>query len=224
MRDFLPPLLRTIPDTEEFPFQWPPRYNIAPTQMVLTVHHDAEAPTALVEPLRWGLVPFWAKDLSIGNRMINARSETAAEKPSFRAAMKRRRCLIPADGYYEWQKVGSKKQPFYIHHAEDRTFAMAGLYEENTKASEDGSPVRTCTILTTAANSVTGRVHERMPCIIEAEDVEQWLDPDNDDSQEVSSLLRPAAEEAMTMHAVDRAVGNVRNEGPSLIRPVASDA
>ena len=221
LRDWHQELLIPPVTEEEFPFQWPPpRFNIAPTMDVVCVLKDAEVPEVRVPVLhRWGLVPFWADDLSIGNRMINARAETVAEKPSFRAAFKRRRCLIPADGYYEWKKEAGGKQPYYIHDP-DGVIAMAGLWEENTKASGDGSGVRTCTIITTSANSMTGQVHDRMPVIIESADQESWLDPTNDDTDALQELLVPAQEERLAMHPVGRAVGNVRNQGEDLIRPL----
>ena len=222
LRDWHQELLIPPVTEDMFPFDWPPaNYNIAPTTDVVCVYVDAEVPQVRVPILqRWGLVPFWADDLSIGNRMINARSETVADKPSFRSAMKRRRCLIPADGYYEWKKLGKTKQPYYIHDP-DSVIAMAGLWEENTKASPDGSPIRTCTIITTRANSMTGQVHDRMPVIIEPDDQTEWLDPANDDVESLQQLFEPAQDERLAMHPVPRAVGNVRNKGPHLIQPIA---
>lgn len=207
-----------IMDEETFPFQWPPRYNIAPTQGVPCIYRDAETETPVVDIHRWGLVPFWADDIAIGNRMINARSETAAEKPSFRAAFKRRRCLIPASGYYEWKREGGVKQPYYIHPPDDAVVHFAGLWEENTKAT--GEPVRTCTILTTRANSVTGRVHDRMPVIIEPDDQPKWVDPTFDDRDELQALMEPAVEEAFDLHPVDRRVGSPKNDDARMIEPI----
>ena len=214
-QSFLPKL-----EPESFLFEWPPRYNIAPTQDVACVYQDGESGLRLVEPYRWGLLPFWAKEFSIGARMINARSETVHEKPSFRNAFKRRRCLIPASGYFEWAKTADGKQPHFLHPADRPVLAMAGLWEENSKVTQDGSSIRTCTVITTTANSVTGRVHDRMPVVLDADDFDVWLDPDHDDVDSLRSPLRPAADDAITSHPVDRAVGNVRNQGPKLVQPV----
>lgn len=210
---FLPQL-----GSDVFPFEWPPQYNIAPTQDVLCVYQDAETSLRLIEPYRWGLLPFWAKEMSMGARMINARSETVAEKPAFRAAFKRRRCLIPASGYYEWAKTANGKQPYLLHPANETVFVMAGLWEENSKVTDTDSPLRTCTILTTSANSVTSRVHDRMPVCIAQDDFEKWLDPRYEDAADLKGLLVPAADDFFQLRAVDRAVGNVRNQGPELIR------
>ena len=224
LRDWTQQLMLPPVTEDDFPFQWPPQYNIAPTMEVMTVFRDHEVgKTPIVFPHRWGLVPFWADDVKIGNRMINARSETAFEKPAFRAAFKRRRCLIPADGYYEWKKTSDGKQPYYIHDAGDRVIAMAGLWEENHKVNPSGDPLRTCTILTTSANSITGQVHDRMPVVIGDDDFDAWLDPDNNDTQSLRALMKPAADDAMTLHAVTKSVGNVRNQGPGLIRPLGND-
>lgn len=149
------------------------RYNIAPTQDVLTVR--------LVEQKRqpaivcWGLMPFWANDPKIGNRLINARSEEAAKKPSFRAAMKTRRCLIPAASFFEWEKIGKAKRPYYFTSADDNPFAFAGLWERWSKG--DGEPIESCTILTTAANELVKPYHDRMPVILSPGDYDAWLDP-----------------------------------------------
>ena len=155
-----------------------PRFNIAPTQQVAVISNRDPKALSL---MKWGLVPSWAKDPKIGNRMINARSETAAEKPSFRTAFKRRRCLIPADGYYEWSKQGKKKVPMYIRHREREIFAFAGLWE--SWKSADGSWLNTCTILTTEANEHIRPVHHRMTVILEPEDYELWLAPRELDSR-----------------------------------------
>ncbi|MDA8744427.1 SOS response-associated peptidase [Rubripirellula amarantea] len=194
----------------------PPRYNIAPTQTIAAVvAHDSgwRATT-----FRWGLVPSWADDLSIGNRMINARSETAHEKPSFKRALANRRCLIPVDGYYEWKKVSNGKQPYYIHSSCDRPLALAGLWESNSKASPQG-PIKTCTIMTTSANDFAKSVHDRMPVIIDPSDFSKWLDPDVDAIEEISPMLRPANDDALAMRPVSRYVNNARNEGPQCLDP-----
>ena len=194
-----------------------PRYNIAPTQPVAIVRND-EGKTH-VAAARWGLVPFWADDLAIGNRMINARSETVHEKTSFKHAFRKRRCLIPADGYYEWRKEGRHKQPYWIHPASAAVgvLAMAGLWEVNRKASQ--SPVVTCTVLTTAANDRTGEIHDRMPVFLAPEHHAAWLDPELSDADGLRELLRPADEELLAIDAVSRYVSNASNEGPQCQAP-----
>ncbi|MFN2251202.1 MAG: SOS response-associated peptidase, partial [Anaerolineae bacterium] len=174
-----------------------PRYNIAPTQPVSSVRLvDERAGRELVE-LHWGLIPFWAKDPDIGSRMINARAESVAEKPAFRAAFKRRRCLIPADGFYEWQKRDGAKQPYYFRLVEERPMALAGLWEH--WESGDGSVVESCTIITTTANDLVLPVHGRMPAILPEADHELWLDPAVDDRGALEAVLGPYDATAMTV-------------------------
>lgn len=209
--------------SDSFPFNFQARYNIAPTQPVFCVYVDGETGLRLVEPLRWGLLPFWAKEISMGVRMINARSETVSEKPAYRAAYKSRRCLIPADGYYEWKKVGKSKQPYYIHPPNEQPFAMAGLWEENAKVDPSGEAIRTCTVLTTAANETTSAVHDRMPVMIESKDYDRWLDPSYENRDDFQSLFESAPNDRFALRPVNRAVGNVRNEGATLIREVELD-
>lgn len=171
-----------------------PRLNIAPTQRIVCVRQVDQLREAV--ELRWGLVPSWAKDLTIGNRMINARSETAAEKPSFRKAWADRRCLIPADGFYEWQKVsGGKKQPWMIHLPDREPFAFAGLWESwKPKDAADGdSIIQTCTILTTAANNDLQHLHERMPVFVQPERFDLWLSPNASPGQ-LQQLMQPLPE------------------------------
>ncbi len=189
-----------------------PRYNIAPTQYVAAVRED-ETEAREVAMLRWGLVPFWAKDPSIGNRMINARAETVAEKPSFRTAYRKRRCLVLADGFYEWRKEGDGKTPYFISLAEDTPFAFAGLWENwNSKDSDES--LQTTAIITTAANDFMARIHQRMPVVMLPEHAGRWLDGDMD-------LLAELIDEPPTFRAwpVDRKVNNARNEGAALIDP-----
>ena len=171
-----------------------PRYNIAPTQDVAAVR-AADSGRELVA-LHWGLIPSWAKERSIGARMINGRSETVAEKPSFRSALKSRRCLIVADGFYEWQKLGARKQPFFIALADRRPFAFAGLWER--WAGEGGEPVESCTILTTTANEAIAPIHDRMPVILDREHHGVWLDRGVTDAAALLPLLRPQPAEAVT--------------------------
>lgn len=192
-----------------------PRYNIAPTQPVLAVRLTEDGQRELTF-FRWGLIPSWAKDMSIGSRLINARSETAAEKPSFRAAFKRRRCLIPADGFYEWQKQNGQKQPMYIHSA-DEPFALAGLWE--VWSDPDGSSLQTCTILTTQPNEMVSAIHNRMPVIIEPEDYDMWLDPGGR-PEDAQHLFRPYPADKMAVHPVSTVVNNPRNDVPACIEPL----
>ncbi|MEQ8205596.1 MAG: SOS response-associated peptidase [Woeseia sp.] len=188
------------------------RYNIAPTQYVAAIRNDGETGRQLLM-LRWGLVPFWAKDPSIGNRMINARAETVAEKPSFRAAYKQRRSLILADGFYEWRKEGDGKTPYFISKASAEPLAFAGLWE-SWHNKETGETLQSTTIVTTAANDFMQQLHLRMPVIVEPELADAWLQCDE--------RALPAAIEAMPrMQAwpVSRAVNNARNEGEQLLSP-----
>jgi putative SOS response-associated peptidase YedK len=193
-----------------------PRYNIAPTQPVAAIRLDESGERELTY-FQWGLIPSWAKDLTIGSRMINARAETAAEKPSFRAAFKRRRCLLPASGFYEWQKTGDGKQPIFVRPAGDDLFGLAGLWEIWRDA--EGSELQTCTILTTAPNDLMEPIHNRMPAIIEPDDYSMWLDP-GDRPEDGLHLLRPYPPELMAAYAVSTAVNNPRNEGRQLVEPI----
>lgn len=192
-----------------------PRYNIAPTQQVGAVR-AAEGGRELVL-LRWGPVPSWAKDPSVGARMINARSETAAEKPAFRTALRQRRCLIPADGFYEWQAAAGGKQPYHIRLADGGLMAFAGLYE-HWKAP-DGEWLHTCTILTTEANALMRPLHDRMPVILAPEHYSMWLDPGLRDAGPLQPLLAPYPPELMAATPVSKAVNRVSNDGPDLLAP-----
>lgn len=190
-----------------------PNFNVAPTQEVAAV--VAENGVRRLEMLRWGLVPSWADDPGIGARMINARSETAPEKPSFRGAFRRRRCLIPADGFYEWKREEGGKQPFYIHMGDGRPFAFAGLWE-----SWNDGEIRSCTILTTSANDLVGPVHERMPVILPAGDRDAWLDPEAE-REELASLLRPYPGDDLETFPVSRFVNSPRNNDERCVQPAA---
>ncbi len=189
-----------------------PRYNIAPTQFVAAVRRDEQDAPELAM-LRWGLVPFWAKDPSIGNRMINARSETVAEKPSFRSAYKKRRCLILADGFYEWCKEGDGKTPYFISLADGSPFAFAGLWENWTSKESDES-LQSATIITAAASDFMAQLHHRMPVVMRPEQADRWLGGD-------AELLSDAIDNSPEFRAwpVDRKVNNARNEDPALIDP-----
>lgn len=197
----------------------PPRYNIAPTQQVATVH-QADTGRAFV-PMRWGLVPSWASDPAIGTRMINARAETVASKPAFRAAFKQRRCLVLADGFYEWQAgtMGSKKQPFYILMQDRMPFAFAGLWE-TWQGTE--STLYSCTIITTTPNDLMQPIHSRMPVILRPDEYALWLDPHLDDQATLESVLQPFAAESMAAYPVSTTVNNVRNDSPACIAPAQS--
>lgn len=191
-----------------------PRYNIAPTQYAPIIRNVEGAPR--LDQLRWGLIPSWSKDESIGARLINARAETADSKPSFRSAFKSRRCIAPASGFYEWKKTGSKsKQPYWIHLESDRPMALAGLWESWT--SPDGQPIETYTILTTEPNDTMRSLHDRMPALLVANDFELWLDPQQKDVSAIKSRLRPWLGEPLTLTPVSTRVNSVRNDDPSLI-------
>ena len=203
-------------EIEEYPSSITPSFNIAPTQEVAAVLSEDDE--RHLEMLRWGLIPLWADDSGIGSRMINARSETAAEKPSFRKAFKERRCLILADGFYEWQKTGNGKQPYYIRMEDGSPFALAGLWEVWDKYGEE---IRSCTILTTAANDLVGEIHHRMPVILPPENYDVWLDPDMREAEPLRDLLRPYRDEVMEAYSVSRKVNKPSNDEPSCIEPAA---
>lgn len=219
------------------PAEYRPRYNIAPTQPVLAVIGNGQRRAGL---LRWGLVPGWAKDPSIGSRLINARAETVAEKPAFRHALRRRRCLIPADGFYEWRQQGGRKQPMRIVRRDGGLFAFAGLWESwrppqasapapgRTAPSGAGGEARaranvvlyTCTIITTEANGALRSIHERMPVILPPEAYDLWLDQDVDDPAALLPLLKPRPDDELVAYPVSTLVNDVRNDSPDCIRPL----
>ncbi len=192
-----------------------PRYNIAPSQKVVIVRLSPDSGERRAMPAVWGLVPSWTKDPKIGAGLINARSETAAEKPSFRAAFKHRRCLIPASGFYEWQRSGGYKQPYYFAMASGEPFAMAGLWEH--WRGSDGSVIESCVILTTEPNNVLAPVHDRMPVILEPNDFDLWLDPEKGNPADVQPLLKPCDSQKMIRYPVSKRVNNPRHDGPELI-------
>lgn len=202
-------------EINEYPSSITPSYNIAPSQGVAAV--IAENGKRKLEMLHWGLIPSWAKDPEVGNKMINARAETVAEKPSYRKAFKERRCLILADGFYEWQKTDSGKQPFYIRMEDEAPFAFAGLWE----SWQNGREIRSCTIITTSPNEVAAQVHNRMPVILHPEDYEMWLDPDFDEREPLTTLLKPFPAEAMEAYPVSRKVNRPANNDPEVIEPAA---
>jgi putative SOS response-associated peptidase YedK len=195
----------------------PMRFNVAPTQEVAAVLIEEDEQRKL-EMLRWGLIPSWADDPAIGNRMINARSETAAQKPSFRSAFRKRRCLVLADGFYEWQKTASGKQPYYIRMGDGSPFAFAGLWESWGKYGEE---VRSCTILTTEANGLVGEIHHRMPVILPAEEYDLWLDPDMGEAEPLLDLLRPYPDDLMEAYPVSRFVNSPSNDSEQCVESLA---
>ncbi len=196
--------------------EWAPRYNIAPTQTAPVIRLAPSTGKREMVLLRWGLVPAWAKDTSIGNRMINARAETVATKPSFRSAFKRRRCLVPADGYFEWQKTAAGKQPYYIHLADETPFAMAGLWE-SWHADQDDA-VETFTIITTDASHSTRDIHDRMPVILDADAYPLWLDPEFADREALQSLLGSFESDALQLDPVSTHVNSPRHDDPQCIK------
>lgn len=202
-------------DIEESSTSITSSYNIAPTQQVATVL--AENGKRKLEMLHWGLIPSWAKDPEVGNRMINARAETVAEKPSYRKAFQERRCLILADGFYEWQKTDNGKQPFYIRMEDESPFALAGLWE----SWRNGREIRSCTIITTAPNELAASIHNRMPVILHPEDYDMWLDPDFDEREPLTSLLKPFPAEAMEAYPVSRRVNKPANNDAGVVEPAA---
>ena len=194
-----------------------PRYNIAPTQLVPVITNEQPKQLSL---LKWGLVPSWAKEEAIGNKMINARADGIAEKPSFRNAFKRRRCIVPASGFYEWQKgEGKTKTPMYIHLKDQEVFALAGLWE--VWNSPQGDEVHTFTIITTDANEFMAPIHNRMPVILHKQDYDLWLDPKEVKADTLLPLLKPFEAEKMTAYEVSRAVNTPSIDEPDLIQPVA---
>ena len=193
----------------------PPRYNIAPTQILPVIRAESDGSGRLLERMRWGLVPSWAKDLSIGARLINARAETVADKPSFRSAFRKRRCLVPADGYFEWQKTGTDKQPWFIRMRSDDVFAFAGLWETWTDES-NGETVVTYAIVTTEANDLTASIHHRMPVIVAPADYDAWL---NAEPEAANGLLRAFPSTEMVAHPVGKLVNNVGNDVAACLEP-----
>ena len=202
-----------LPDTPDLT----PRYNIAPTQpvaTVLVVTGDRQ-----FRVMRWGLVPSWAKDLRIGSRMINARAETLAVKPAFRSALRERRCLVMADGFYEWQQKAGGKQPYHVVKKDGSPFAFAGLWER-WEPPGGGEPVASCTIITTQANDLVRAFHERMPVILDQEDFDLWLDPTVTDPLRVLPLLRPYPADKMKAYPVSSVVNSPRHESEECVHPL----
>lgn len=200
-----------------FPARFAPRFNIAPTQPVLAVPNDRQG---AADFFVWGLIPAWAKDPSIGNRLINARGETLGEKPSFRGSYKYKRCLILADGFYEWQVQPGKKTkvPHFIHLKTRQPFAFAGLWDQWN--SPDGSALRTCTIVTTGPNELMAAIHDRMPVILHPEDYARWIDPAPAGPEALNSLIRPYPASEMAAHPVSTLVNSPANDQAECVVPV----
>lgn len=197
---------------------WVPRYNIAPTQPVPVIRQHPKKTVRDLSLMKWGLVPSWAKDPSVGASMIHARSETAHEKPAFRDALKFRRCLIPADAFYEWQRKGGSKQPYCFEVQNDELFAFAGLWEGWRDSS--GNWMRTCSILTTTPNAVTSAVHDRMPVILQTDSYDFWLDPGMQNGAAISELLKPYDARLMRCYPVSTRINQVVNDDAQCSRPV----
>jgi putative SOS response-associated peptidase YedK len=192
-------------------------YNAAPTQWLPVCRVHGERGPELVR-LRWGLIPSWAKDAGVGARLINARGETVAEKPAFRAAFKRRRCLVPMKGFYEWKKTASGKVPHYIHLMNAELIAVAGLYEY-WPGKDGAGPVESYTIITTEANEMMARLHDRMPVILAEKDHAAWLDPKNERTGTLQAMLKPYPPEEMRAYPVSTLVNNVKHDDPELLSP-----
>ena len=213
-----PAELQDLQTNYVFPDQFAPRFNIAPSQPVLAIPNDG-ANTA--DFFMWGLIPMWAKDPAIGNRLINARGETVAEKPSFRGSFKYKRCLILADGFYEWKATGTSKKtktPYFIHMNNRKPFAMAGLWD--SWESPDGSSIKTCTIITTEPNELMKSIHNRMPVILHPREYAKWLDTAPQTPENLLPLIKPYPAEEMTAHPVSTLVNKPSNDIPELVVPI----
>jgi putative SOS response-associated peptidase YedK len=202
------------------PPSFEPRYNIAPSTEILVVREDRSR-RRHAALLRWGLIPHWAKDPAIGQKLINARADTIAEKPAFRSAFRASRCLVPASGFYEWKTVAGRKYPHYIRPTDAELFALAGITE---LWHGPQGPVRTVSLITTEPNALMATIHDRMPVIVAPERYAEWLDRGNHDATRLQPLLDPYPAERMQAHAVGKAVSNARNEGAELIVPAAAEA
>lgn len=217
---------------QEFALDDPPpltsRYNIAPSQPVAAIRLHPESAKRACALFRWGLIPSWAEDQSIGSRLINARAETVAEKPAFRSAFRHRRCLVLADGFYEWQLVGRGRQPYYIRRQDGRPFAFAGLWEQwagpgksDGQAGAAGPVIESCTLLTTGPNALMAPIHDRMPVILDRQDYALWLDPAVQQVEALTPLLRPCPAEWLTAYPVGPWVNDPRHDDPRCLDPLA---
>jgi len=214
-----PEAIRALFRYDDLP-NFPPRYNIAPTQPIAIVHlMDGKRRFALV---RWGFIPSWVKDPKTVSLMFNARGESVVDKPAFRAAMKRRRCLIPADGFYEWQRLRDRKQPFYVHGRSDTPLAFAGLWE--TWTGPNGEELETAAIVTTTANETLAPLHDRMPVVVPPEAFDLWLNCADVDAEAAAALIAPADEGVLEAYEVSTAVNRVANDNPALLERAAPAA
>lgn len=195
-----------------------PRYNVAPTQPLTVVLQRAEQGRT-VEQHRWGLVPSFAKSLKDGAKRINARAETVATSPSFRSSFRKRRCIVPSDGFYEWRRTGGPKQPYFLHPPTGAVLAMAGVWAV-WKDPETGLWVPSAAVITTDANRMISSIHDRMPVLLPREAWDDWLDPEFDDAEYLTSLLEPPPDDVLGMYPISTRVNNVRNEGPELLEPI----
>jgi len=208
-------------DLDAAPAKVRPRYNIPPTTEVLAVRQPEQGAKRELVALRWGLIPVWAKDAKIGYSTINARGDTVAEKPAFRSAFKKRRCILLADGYYEWLREGKDKKPYLYEIDGGKPFAIAGLWEWwPGPKGEETTPIESCTIITTDANKLASKIHDRMPVILEPEDCDAWLDPANDNRAKLERLIKPFRVKGMTARPVSQYVNNVKNQGEQCVEPL----
>jgi putative SOS response-associated peptidase YedK len=202
--------------------EWSPRYNIAPAQRVAVVRQSPEHPIRQFSLMRWDLIPFWAKDANVGYKMINARAETVAEKPAYRDSFKNRRCLIPADGFYEWKKEAKIKQPFHFGMHDDSIFGFAGIWDRWKNPL--GEIIETCSIITTTPNALLADVHDRMPVILPLEQYDLWLDPGFKSTDDLKELLRPYEASLMRRYPVSTRVNLVKNDYPECAMELKEEA
>ncbi|MDI6739833.1 MAG: SOS response-associated peptidase [Candidatus Edwardsbacteria bacterium] len=202
-------------DVSGLDFEFAPSYNIAPGQPVAAAVFDGRR---TLKAFKWGLVPFWAKDEKIGYKLINARAETLSEKPGFKQAFAKRRCLVVADGFYEWRQEGNSKTPFFVQLKSAKPFAFAGLYEK--WKSPAGKEIESCAIITTTPNPLMKPIHDRMPAILDRKHCDQWLDPSANDSQKLSALLKPYDPDKMEAYPVSQLVNSPKNDSPECIKPM----
>jgi putative SOS response-associated peptidase YedK len=205
-------------DIADWQDDWSPRYNIAPTQSVPVIRQNPKEPVRELSLMRWGLIPHWAQDASVAASMINARAETASTKPAFRDALKSRRCLIPADGFYEWKRTPKTKQPYCFEVNDGELFAFAGLWDGWNDAS--GKWLKTCSILTTSPNAVTSAVHDRMPVILRPDSYDLWFDPGMQNVAAISELLKPYDASQMRCYPVSTRINHVANDDEECAAPV----
>jgi putative SOS response-associated peptidase YedK len=209
-------------DLSELPLAVP-RYNMAPTQEAAVVRVLEPGGPRRLDPLKWGLIPYWAKEAAIGNKMINARAESVAEKPAYKSSFKKKRCLVATDGFYEWKKEGKAKQPYLIRREDGKPFAFAGLWSSWRNPEQGGQIIQTFTILTTSANDLLRPLHDRMPVILDRENFDLWLDPEIEDAEVLQPLLVPHAVEGFKAFPVSRLVNSPTNDVADCIAPLVMD-